>query len=134
MVDHEQTQSPGMGTIHGRVALVTGGTRGIGAAICQLLAEQGAEVAAGYWRHPDSAEKFLSAITADYPGRTVTLHEGNIGSAEDCRRVINEVIDQHGRLDILVNNARITIDRTARHMPAPDSKIARTITPSRAIS
>jgi len=120
MVDHEQTQSPGMGTIHGRVALVTGGTRGIGAAICQLLAEQGAEVAAGYWRHPDSAEKFLSAITADYPGRTVTLHEGNIGSAEDCRRVVDEVIDQHGRLDILVNNAGITIDRIVHKMTDED--------------
>jgi len=120
MVDHEQIQSPGMGTIHGRVALVTGGTRGIGAAICQLLAEQGAEVAAGYWRQPDSAEKFLSAITADHPGRPVTLHEGNIGSAEDCRRVGDEVIDQHGRLDILVNNAGITIDRIVHKMTDED--------------
>ena len=120
MTNPEQTQQPGMGTIQGRTALVTGGTRGIGAAICQLLASEGADVAAGYWRHHESAAKFLSATTDSYPGRTITLHEGNIGDAGDCRRVIGEVIDQHGRLDILVNNAGITIDKTVAKMTAED--------------
>ena len=120
MADHEQTQSAGMSTIHGRVALVTGGTRGIGAAICEQLAGQGADVAAGYWRHQESAGKFLSVMTDSYPDRAVTLHEGNIGDADDCRRVISEVIDQHGRLDILVNNAGITIDRTVAKMTDDD--------------
>ena len=41
-----------------------------------------------------------------------SIHQGNIGSAEDCRRTVAEVIEQHGRLDILVNNAGITIDKT----------------------
>ena len=45
-----------LGTVQGRVAFVTGGTRGIGAAICQLLAADGAEIAAGYWRGRESAE------------------------------------------------------------------------------
>ena len=48
------------------------------------------------------------------------MHEGNIGDADDCRRVIGEVIDQHGRLDILVNNAGITIDRTVAKMTDED--------------
>ncbi len=103
-----------------RVALVTGGTRGIGAAISYRLAAEGAEVAAGYWRHVEPAEKFLADITAAYPGRRITLHHGNIGSAEDCRRVVADVIAQHGRLDILVNNAGITIDRTVHKMTDED--------------
>ena len=48
------------------------------------------------------------------------MHEGNIGSAEDCRRVLHEVIDQYGRVDILVNNAGITIDRTVAKMTDED--------------
>jgi len=120
MTNPEQTQQPGMGTIQGRVALVTGGTRGIGGAICQLLASQGADVAAGYWRGRESAEKFHASMTAEYPGQRITVHEGNIGQADDCRRVLSEVIDQHGRLDILVNNAGITIDRTVAKMTDDD--------------
>src|SRR5258708_38680234 len=59
-------------------------------------------------------------MQADYPGRRITVHEGNIGAAEDCRRVLSEVIDRHGRLDILVNNAGITIDRTVAKMTDDD--------------
>src|SRR6476469_3191532 len=87
----------------GRVAFVTGGTRGIGAAICHSLAEQGAEVAAGYSRDTAAAQAFVDHLT--HKGLKGTAHQGNIGSADDCRRTIGEVIEQHGRLDILVNNA-----------------------------
>ena len=103
-----------------KVALVTGGTRGIGAAISRYLAADGAEIAAGYWRQSEPAEKFLADVSAAHPGRLITLHHGNIGSAEDCRRVVREVIEQHGRLDVLVNNAGITIDRTVHKMSDED--------------
>jgi acetoacetyl-CoA reductase/3-oxoacyl-[acyl-carrier protein] reductase len=103
----------------GKVALVTGGTRGIGAAISHRLAADGAHVAAGYWRHHEPAEKFMASMSAEYPG-TITVHHGNIGDSEDCRRVVREVIEQHGRLDVLVNNAGITIDKTVAKMGDED--------------
>ncbi|HYH26350.1 MAG TPA: 3-oxoacyl-ACP reductase family protein [Blastococcus sp.] len=104
----------------GRVAFVTGGTRGIGAAICRSLASQGADVAAGYSGNQEAAEKFAKEFTSAFPDRQVTLHRGDIGNADDCRRCIAEVIDQHGRLDILVNNAGITLDRTVAKMGDAD--------------
>jgi acetoacetyl-CoA reductase/3-oxoacyl-[acyl-carrier protein] reductase len=106
--------------VQGRVALVTGGTRGIGAAICRELADQGAHVAAGFWHDHEAAAKFLASTAADYPDQRITVHEGNIGNADDCRRVLREVTDQHGRVDILVNNAGITIDRTVAKMTDED--------------
>jgi NAD(P)-dependent dehydrogenase (short-subunit alcohol dehydrogenase family) len=101
----------------GRVALVTGGTRGIGAAICRSLAAQGASVAAGYSGNRDRAEQFVKEFERDFdgPGRA-TVHQGNVSSPEDCRRVVREVLDEHGRIDILVNNAGITMDKMALRM------------------
>ncbi len=113
-----QQESTGM--VSQRVALVTGGTGGIGAAICGRLATEGASIAAGYWRHHERAEKWQAALLADHPGQHFTVHEGNIGLAGDCRRVVREVIEQHGRLDVLVNNAGIAIDRTVAKMSDED--------------
>jgi acetoacetyl-CoA reductase/3-oxoacyl-[acyl-carrier protein] reductase len=108
------------GTLRGRVALVTGGTAGIGAAISRQLAGDGATVGAGYWRHQERAARFQADMAGRHPDRLFTVHEGNIGSAGDCRRVVAEVIERHGRLDILVNNAGITIDKTVAKMGDED--------------
>ncbi len=104
--------------LEGRVALVTGGTRGIGAAICRALAAQGANIAAGYSRDSEAAER-LCADLAEANVESST-HQGNIGNADDCRRTVKEVLDRHGRLDILVNNAGITSDKTALKMSDDD--------------
>ena len=105
----------------GRVALVTGGTRGIGAAICQSLAAQGASVAAGYSGNTARAEQFLTDFDARFGGQgRATIHQGNVSQPEDCQRVVQEVLDEHGRLDILVNNAGITIDKMAMKMSVAD--------------
>jgi len=104
--------------LHGRVAFVTGGTRGIGSAISRSLAEQGAEVAAGYSHDRENADAFVDALAKD--GLTGSAVQGNIGSSEDCRRAIDEVIERHGRLDILINNAGITIDKTVLKMSDED--------------
>jgi NAD(P)-dependent dehydrogenase (short-subunit alcohol dehydrogenase family) len=93
----------------GRVALVTGGTRGIGAAICHALAARGAVVAAGFSSNVERAEELRQQIEAE--GGTLSLHQGNIGDAEDCKRVVDDVLKEHGQLDILVNNAGITVDK-----------------------
>lgn len=116
----QEQQTAAGSTVRDRAVLVTSGTGGIGAAICRLLAGKGASVAAGYWRHPERAAQFQASMMAHYPGQRFTVHEGNIGSADDCRNVVAEVIDRHGRLDILVNNAGITVDKTVAKMTHED--------------
>ena len=105
--------------LKGRVAFVTGGTRGIGAAICRSLASQGAVLAAGYAGNDDAAKKFRDGFSGTY-ATAVSIHKGNVGDANDCRRTIDEVIGAHGRLDILVNNAGITIDKTVLKLSDED--------------
>jgi acetoacetyl-CoA reductase len=99
-----------MAEMTGQVALVTGGIRGIGAAISKRLSDRGVTVAAGYSRDKEAADRFRDSLPR------CSVHQGNIGSSDDCERVIREVIETHGRLDILVNNAGITADKTVRKM------------------
>jgi 3-oxoacyl-(acyl-carrier-protein) reductase len=119
MATETQTKQDPIGIrLDGRVALVTGGNRGIGAAICRSMASQGAAIAAGYSSNRERAEHFLDELKSE--GATATIHQGNVGHAEDCERVVEEVIDQHGRLDILVNNAGITADKPIWKMSVDD--------------
>jgi len=99
----------------GQVALVTGGVRGIGLAICERLLRRGIFVAAGYSRNKELARRFVDTHGGE---GNASVHQGNIANSEDCERVIGEVVEQHGRLDILVNNAGITVDKTVRKMSA----------------
>ena len=119
-VDEPQSVGARGAKLRGRVAFVTGGTRGIGATISRSLASQGATVAAGYGRNTEQAQKFLAELSTAADGAEVSVHQGDVGSAEDCRRTIQEVIDRHGRLDILINNAGITIDKTVAKMTEED--------------
>ncbi len=119
---HDEASTAMAGSkLAGRVALVTGGTRGIGAAICRSLASQGASIAAGYSGDQVRAEAFLQEFAAEFGGDSrATVHQGNVARPEDCDRVVKEVLDQHGRLDILVNNAGITVDKMAMKMSVED--------------
>ncbi len=110
-VAEEDAGQPAGSKLTGRVALVTGGIRGIGAAISEELASRGATIAAGFSGNVERAEQFAKDFANRF-GTSVSTHRGNVASPDYCRRVVNEVIEQHGRLDILINNAGITIDKT----------------------
>ncbi len=98
-----------------RVAIVTGGTRGIGAAITTDLAMRGCHVAAGYSKDRTQAE----AMKARLQSQSISLHQGRVDDPAACQRVVQEVLQEFGRVDYLVNNAGITIDKTVRKM-TPD--------------
>ena len=87
----------------GRVAFVTGGTRGIGRAISERLKNDGFLVAAGYSGNEEAAQACASELG-------VMVVKGNVGNFEDCRRAVEAVAAQLGPIDVLVNNAGITRD------------------------
>lgn len=101
-----------------RVAIVTGGARGIGAAITTTLARAGVHVAAGYSSNAAAAEELAGKLAAE--GASVSVHQGNVGEPADCARVVEEVVALRGRVDYLVNNAGITVDKTVRKMTVDD--------------
>jgi acetoacetyl-CoA reductase len=86
-----------------RVAMVTGGTRGIGRAIVERLRDDSFKVAAGY-----AGNEAAARDCAD--GLGVMIVKGNVGEFEDCRRAVQEVEAELGPIDVLVNNAGITRD------------------------
>ena len=87
----------------GRVALVTGGTRGIGKAIVKRLKDAGLTVAAGYAGNEEAAKK----IAEEYG---VTIVKGSVDNFDDCARAVKEVEAKLGPIEVLVNNAGITRD------------------------
>jgi acetoacetyl-CoA reductase len=98
----------------GRVAIVTGGTRGIGAAITRTLTRDGIHVATVYNQNRANAEKFYQELGAEEV--PISLHQANIANPSDCTRLVHEVLARHGHVDYLVNNAGVNRDRTAARM------------------
>src|SRR4051794_9314121 len=86
-----------------KVALVTGGSQGIGEAISKRLAKDGATVAVNYSRNDAAAQKVVSDIEA--AGGTAKAFRGDCSNVADIQRLIDEVGQTFGHLDILVNNA-----------------------------
>jgi 3-oxoacyl-[acyl-carrier protein] reductase len=94
--------------LDGKVALVTGGSRGIGRAIALRLADMGATVAINYVSNPDAAREVVAAIVAR--GGHAGLYKFDVADAQAVNEAVARVIEDYGRLDILVNNAGITRD------------------------
>jgi NAD(P)-dependent dehydrogenase (short-subunit alcohol dehydrogenase family) len=100
--------------VDNNVAVVTGGTRGIGKAITMALAESGVHVCASYVSNSESAESMRDS--AKELGYSISVHKMDVGSPEDCVRFIDEAVSENGHVDYLINNAGINIDRTVRRM------------------
>lgn len=92
-------------TLKGKVALVTGASKGIGAAIAKDLAAAGAAVIVNYAASITDAEKVVQAITAN-GGQALAL-QANVSNAGDVKKMFETAIDAFGKIDILVNNAGI---------------------------
>ena len=98
----------------GRVAIVTGGGRGIGRAVAVRLAEEGASVAISYRKDAAAAEEAAAAVRA--AGVECEIFKGDVASPEDVQALFKGVGDAFGRVDIVINNAGITRDNIMLRM------------------
>jgi 3-oxoacyl-[acyl-carrier protein] reductase len=98
----------------GRVAIVTGGGRGIGRSVALRLAEEGANVAISYRSNDAAAEVAAEAVRA--AGVRCEIFKGDVASPEDVKALFKGVADAFGRVDILINNAGITRDNIMMRM------------------
>jgi 3-oxoacyl-[acyl-carrier protein] reductase len=101
-----------------RIAVVTGGSRGIGRAIAMTLAAAGATVIVNYQRNAAAADETVAAITAA-DGAAISI-QADVSVSADVERLFKTVIDQYGTVDILVNNAGITRDTLLLRMKEDD--------------
>lgn len=107
-------QAYGNTRLFGKIALVTGASRGIGHAIALELAHLGADIAVNYRVSQAEAEELGHEVQS--LGRRCLLVQGHVGEPKEAREIVKRVIDEWGRLDILVNNAGITRDHSIRKL------------------
>jgi 3-oxoacyl-[acyl-carrier protein] reductase len=94
-----------MSKLNGKVALVTGASKGIGAAIAVALAAEGAAVAVNYASSKEGADKVVASIK-EAGGRAVAVG-GSVAQAEDVASIVRQTVAAFGKIDILVNNAGV---------------------------
>jgi 3-oxoacyl-[acyl-carrier protein] reductase len=106
--------------LKGKVALVTGGSRGLGRAICLKFGSLGAKIAVNYNNNEAAAHEVVSAIKAIGNGADAIAVQGDVSKSEDAAKVVKATTDAFGRLDILVNNAGTTRDNLLAMMKEED--------------
>lgn len=102
------------GILDGQVALVTGGSRGIGRAICLEMGKHGAAVAVNYIANAEKAQEVAQAIAAG--GGKAAAYQADVSNREQVSGMVDKVVADLGPVRILVNNAGATADRTLRSM------------------
>lgn len=100
--------------LRGYVALVTGSSRGIGRAVAKELASSGADIVVNYFEHHDEAYSLREEIQA--LGRDVEVVQADISDPQLVKVLVESAINKFGQIDILINNAGITRDRTLKKM------------------
>jgi len=105
-------------SLENKTCLITGGTRGIGRAIVETLAQHGADVAFTYTSSADTAERIQQELESD--GTNVLTFQADAQNTARAEEVINTVVDTWGKIDVLVNNAGITKDNLLLRMKEPD--------------
>lgn len=109
-----------MGTLEGKVALVTGASRGIGAEIARELGEYGAHLALNYATNGAAAEGVAETVRASEKAGDVMTVQADVGKLDQVCDMVEQVWQRFGRIDILINNAGITRDRTFRKLTPQD--------------
>ena len=104
--------------LENKVALVTGAGRGIGRAIAIALAKEGAEVVVNYNGSEERAKEVKQTIEEN--GGKASIYKCNVSDFEACEAMIKDIVKEHGRLDILINNAGITKDGLIMKMKEED--------------
>ena len=101
-----------------RAAVVTGGSRGIGRAICVALAKQGCNVVVNYCHGVDAAAETVAQCTT--LGVQAVAVQADVSTAEGCKKLFEEAVNAFGRVDILVNNAGVTRDNLILRLSEED--------------
>lgn len=104
--------------LNGKVAIVTGGAKGIGKAITVALAQEGAKVVINYNSSKEAAENLVNELGKE--GHDVYAVQADVSKVEDANRLVEEAVNHFGKVDILVNNAGITRDRTFKKLNRED--------------
>lgn len=108
-----------MATLEGAVVICTGAGRGIGRAIAEELGQSGAKVVVNYSHSKEPAEELVKKLMERGSPQTVAI-QANVAVAAQASRLIEETIQQFGRIDVLVNNAGINIDRSMKNLGVED--------------